>query len=286
MAGRGDIRRRAYRGIRDRVLLLLACTDPPPPAEPPAPAESAVPPHQVLPGLADAVRVVLGESPRVLGVGEAHATIDGPPVKSAMARFTSDALPVLAPRTTDLVLETWRLDGRCGAQEEQVAAKVETETKRPEATKSELVLLVEAAVAANVRPHDLALSCDEYAALLDPQGEVVYGALLKLLTGKLGEFAVAGMEKPDASLVLYGGAVHNDLTPGDGLADYTYGPAAAAKGAYTELDLYVPEVLRATPSLVEPAWAPLLDQAGPHHVILFPRGPRSWVVLLETTPPP
>lgn len=276
------------------LALLPACrtaSTPAPPAEPPTPeiptappSEAPLPPYRVLPSVVAALDVVLAGNPRVLGVGELHATTDGPAVQSTLARFTRDVLPALAPRTTDLVIETWRLDGRCGAQEAEVAEKVETETRRPPETKSELVLLVEAAVAAGVRPHDLALTCAEYAAVQDPAGEVVYGELLRILGAKLGEYATRGMETPDATVVLYGGAVHNDAYPREDLAAYGYGAASRAKGgaAYVELDLYAPELV--TGALLEPAWAPLLAAAGPDRVVLIERGEGSWVLLLETTP--
>ncbi len=226
---------------------------------------------------------VLASKPRIVGIGEVHATTDGPAGPTTLARFTNKLLPVLAPHTSDLVIETWRLDGTCGAQAEQVVAQVETDTKRPEATKSELVLLVEAAVALDVRPHDLVLTCDEYATLAGPDGQVRYGELLRLLTGKLGDYAQRGLDSPDATIVLYGGAVHNDVFPAEGLAEYSYGVAARAKGgaAYVELDLYAPELIRGNTTLVEPAWAPLLDLTGPDRVVLFERGPGSWVLLLE-----
>ncbi|MDP2311005.1 MAG: hypothetical protein Q8P18_33605 [Pseudomonadota bacterium] len=232
---------------------------------------------------------LLASKPRIIGIGEVHATTDGPGGSASagattLARFTDRLLPVLAPTTTDLVIETWRLDGTCGAQAEQVVAQVETDTKRPEATKSELVLLIEKAVALGVRPHDLVLTCDEYASLTDAGGEVQYGRLLRLLTGKLGDYAQGGLDVPDATLVLYGGAVHNDVYPGDDLADYSYGVAARAKGgaAYLELDLYAPELVRGNATLVDPTWAPLLDLTGPDRVVLYERGPGSWILLLET----
>lgn len=277
------------------LAISSACRTPAAPPEEPASPEATeataspdtapLPPHRTLPDVGAALDVVLAGNPRVLGVGELHATTDGPAVESTLARFTRDVFPRLAPHTTDLVIETWRLDGRCGAQEAEVAEKVETETQRPPETKSELVLLVEAAAAAGVRPHDLALSCDEYAKLQGPGGEVVYGELLRLLGGKLGEFATKGLETPDATVVLYGGAVHNDVYPREALAPYGYGAAARAKGraAYVELDLYAPELVQG--ALVEPAWAPLLASAGPDHVVLIERGEGSWVLLLETSAP-
>ncbi|MDP2315898.1 MAG: hypothetical protein Q8P41_23585 [Pseudomonadota bacterium] len=250
------------------------------------PITAPLPAHRVFPSAAAAVAFVLEARPRIIGIGEVHATTGGPAGPTTLARFTNTLLPVLAPTTSDLVIETWRVDGTCGEQAEQVVAQVETETKRPEATKSELVLLVEAAVALQVRPHDLAISCAEYATLSDPGGEIAYDRLLRLLTGKLGDYAQRGLDTPDATIVLYGGAVHNDVFPKEGLVDYSYGAAARAKGgeAYVELDLYAPELVRGNATLVEPAWAPLLDLTGPDRALLYERGPGSWVLLLETLP--
>lgn len=260
--------------------LLAACAPDAPPPSTPA-VVVALPAHARFPTAADALRHVLTvANPKVLGVGEIHAKTDGPAGPTTLARFTAELFPVLAPNTTDLVLETWRLDGRCGAGEEAVATQVADDTKRPEATKSELVLLIEAAVAQNVRPHDLAIACAEYAALLDPEGNVAYDALLRLLTVKLGAFAETGAATPDATVVLYGGAVHNDVAPSETLAPYSYGAAAAARGRYVELDLYDPALLRATPALVEEAWAPLLGEAGPGHALLYTRRADSFVLIL------
>lgn len=282
------------------VALLLACSDPPLPAvdvsaeaesRASEPARSVLPAHTVYPNVAEALAPIVARKPRILGVGELHATTDGPTIESTIARFTRSFLPVLAPNTSDLVLETWRLDGRCGATEEVVASTVQADTKRPEATKSELVLLAEAALAADVRPHDLALTCAEYGTLTGADGEIQYDTLLRLLTGKLQAFAVLGLDTPDAALVLYGGAVHNDLRPSAEMAAWSYGPAVAAKGgaSYVELDLYVPELISDT--LLEPEWAPLLAVTGPDRVVVYERpegdtGARSFVMLLETTPPP
>jgi hypothetical protein len=250
-----------------------------------APGESnALPPHTRHATAADALTKVLASNPRILGVGELHAKQGAPVAPTTLARFTTELLPVLAPHTTDLVIETWRLDGRCGPQEEVVAEQVQEDTKRPEATKSELVLLVEAAVAAGVRPHDLAITCAEYERLQTPDG-IDYAFLLGVLTDRLGEFAKMAAETPDATMVLYGGAVHNDIAPSPALARYAYGKDAAPRGGYVELDLYDPALLAATPSLIEPAWAPLLSQAGPDHVLLYERGPDSFVLLLPAARP-
>ncbi|MSQ00643.1 MAG: hypothetical protein EXR71_01975 [Myxococcales bacterium] len=262
------------------ALAAAAAVDVAPAAVPPAPGTSAagapLPPHQVFPSVAEALQVVLASNPRILGVGELHSTTGGPAVRTTLSRFTTDIFPVLAPHTTDLILETWRIDGRCGEVAESVASQVEVQTERAPAVKSDLVVLVEAAVAADVRPHDLALTCAEHAGLLDAAGDVQFGPLLSLLTVKLQEFALLAVTTPNTTMVLYGGAIHNDIYPSPETAQYAYGPAAGA--TYVELDLYQPELVKGV--MLEPEWAELLPLAGPDKVVLYQRGARSWVMLL------
>lgn len=252
----------------------------------PAPPPPALPPHRVFPSAAAALEAVLASNPHILGIGELHSTTAGPRVPSTLSVFTAQLFPVLAPHLTDLVLETWRVDGACGAPAAEVTEKVEAETERPPQTKSDLVVLIEAAVATGVRPHDLAFSCPEYQSMHDPAGDVRFGELLRLLTEKLQAFAVLASETPNATMVLYGGAVHNDLFPTAALATYAYGPEVRKRAGvnYVELDLYQPELL--TPTLTEASWAPLLAVTGPAHVVLYERGPQSFVLLLPTADRP
>lgn len=291
---------RARLAVSSSVLLvLLACAPhpvPPAPLAPTAAAETApppaplpepvitegLPPHWVFPAGRDALPVVLASNPRILGVGELHASEGGPAAVVALAWFREALLPTLAPHTTDLVIETWRVGERCGEVEEAVAETVQEETQRVESTPSDLVLLVKAADAAGVRPHDLAFTCAEYEGLLAADQAVQFGTLMELLTVKLQAYALAAVDVPDATMVLYGGAVHNDVAPRRELVAYSYGVAARDRAGldYVELDLYPPELVKG--AMVEPAWAPLLGVVGPDRVVLHERAPGSFVLLLPT----
>lgn len=258
------------------LVLLLACASPD--AAPPLP-------YRTFPSSEEALQAVLAENPAVLGIGEVHATTDGPAIPTTISRFTERLLPLLAPRTTDLVIETWRLDPTCGAKGEQVVATVAADTKRPAEIKDEIVVLAEKARALGITPHDLTVTCAEYAAIQAEDGSVDYERLLGLLTAKLGDYAQRSLSTPGATLALYGGAMHNDLFPSEALAPYSYGVAARAAGGarYVELDLYAPEILRAKPSLVEPGWDAILrDGVGPDRAVLYQRGPQSYALFLET----
>src|SRR5438477_3029614 len=82
-----------------------------------------------------AVDSLLARKPRVIGFGEYHeiegATAGGRKIRSAIKRFTDELLDGLAPLASDLILETWVTEGRCGKKEKEVVQKVEKDTKRP-----------------------------------------------------------------------------------------------------------------------------------------------------------
>lgn len=59
---------------------------------------------------------------------------------------------------------------------------------------------------------------------------------------------------------------------------------AAPSTALPPHRVYVPELV--TDALKEPAWEALLGEARPDHVIVYERGPQSFVLLLESTPSP
>lgn len=262
---------------------LLCCRAPAPPELPPPPPALPLPPHRVLAGPEELVEVIGGLGPRLLGVGELHATVDGPAETPAIAWFTDRLLPLLAPSATDLVVETWVFEGGCGAQEETVAATLPEDTRRPPETEDAIVRLARRARELGVEPRALELSCGDYALVVDAQGRIVYDQLLSALTAKLGAFAREGLATPAACLVLYGGAVHNDLHPRPALATYSYAVdiAAQAPEAYVELDLYPRAAARTQAAFAEEPWFPLLDApVTPGRLVLYERDPRSLIVLL------
>src|SRR5262245_60025924 len=121
------------------AALTAACrgSDEQPAAERPVPAPvparahdagPVLPPHAVYATARAALEAVLAKSrPVVLGVGEVHVLTGGPKVRSALARFTED-LDVLKASATDLVVETWVTDGRCGAAETEATTAVRADT--------------------------------------------------------------------------------------------------------------------------------------------------------------
>ena len=262
----------------------------PQPAAPAPRADAAVPPdpnlprHWVEPTAAAALARLLEQvTPRVLGVGEVHLVAGGPQVRSALARFTDDMLAGLGGRATDVVVETWVTDGACGVAEKQVTADVKATTERPPEMESEIARLLRRARELDMRPRVMTMRCKQYEELRSRSGEVDYDRLLQLIGGELHRNVRAVLDRhAGATVVVYGGSLHNDRAPNEGVAAYSYGLKLAGElgAGYVELDLYVPELVESDQLLRAEPWFPLLARAT-GKVVLVERGPGSYILLLE-----
>ncbi len=237
---------------------------------------------------AAAVKAFLGDASGVVAFGELHQTVKTAGVRSSLARFTEEILPAIAPRASHLIVETWVSRGTCGETEKQVTGDVARTTERPAETENEIVRLLRRAKELGVAPHVLDVDCHEYQSLVGTGGAVDYDRLLALTGQHLGraiEQALALPRPAERPLVLvYGGALHNDLAPDPALARYSFGPAtdALTQGNYREVDLYVPELIATLPALrSEPwyaAWYPRRAKPG---TTLIRRQPRAAVLVYE-----
>jgi hypothetical protein len=263
---------------------------PPPPAplRPPdaAPIEDpSLPRHWIETSAPAALARMLEQvKPRVLGIGEVHLVAGGPAVKSALARFSDDMFAGLGGRATDLVVETWVSGGKCGKVEKQVTADVRTTTERPPETENEIGRLLRRAGELRIRPHVMTMPCKAYQELRSKSGEVDYDKLLQLIGAELYRNVRAVLDaRKDATVVVYGGSLHNDRQPNEGVAAYSYGAKLAAEigDGYVELDLYVPELVDNDELLKTEPWFPLLDRTAPDKVVLVERGPASYILLLQ-----
>jgi hypothetical protein len=237
---------------------------------------------------ADAVKAFIGDATGVVAFGELHQTVKTAGVRSSIARFTDEILPAIAPRAAHLIVETWVSRGSCGETEKQVTKDVARTTERPAETENEIVRLLRRAKELGVAPHVLDVDCHEYQALVTSGGAVDYDRLLTLTGRHLGRAIQQALALPrpaDRPLVLvYGGALHNDLSPLPELANYSFGPTIdlLTHGDYREIDLFVPQLLDSSPALrAEPwyaAWRAVRARPG---ATLIRRQPRSAVILFE-----
>jgi hypothetical protein len=83
-------------------------------------------------------------------------------------------------------------------------------------------------------------------------------------------------------LILYGGAMHNDLTPSAGRESFSYGPrlAASTSNRVTELDIILREQVRDTESFRKFAWYEFFrSETLEKQFTLYRLGPRSFTLI-------
>ena len=249
----------------------------------------ALPAARAYPDLATALVATIPADARVVGFGELHARTDRAPVASALATFTG-ALPAFGRRVSDLVLETWLTAPACGKAAVEATGKIETTVKRPASTKSEIADLAAAARAAGIQAHAMTLTCDDYAAIAPPGGEIDAAQLLTVTTRELARISASAVAHRDREpahrpwIAVYGGALHNDRFPAPAVAEWSYAGDAdrATGGHFVEIDLIVPALADGDPVLAREPWYPLTraprDPRAP--VLVWTRGERSFVVVL------
>jgi hypothetical protein len=245
---------------------------------------------------AEALRQVLAIPARVIAFGEYHQTTETTEIRSSLARFTDELLPQVAKLATDLVVETWVADGRCGKQEDKVVEEVQTTTERPPATENEIVTLLKRTQAAGVAPHILMMSCKDYASVTSKDGDTDFVKMLTLTRQRLQSEVSRwlGAPEPVASkgarmVAVYGGALHNDLYPAPSHRFFAFGRAlfAKTKGQYLEVDLFVPEYILTDKGMVaEPWFASFKDSVKAGDALLIRRSERSHIIVFPLTARP
>ena len=242
------------------------------------------------PDLGAALTAIIPADARVVGFGELHVRTDRAQVKSSLAHFTAEGLPTIADHLSDLIIETWIVDPKCGQQAKTATAKVEATVKRPQETKSEIAQLADAARAAKIQPHAMTLKCEDYDKVAPQTGDVKPDLLLGLITSELGRIAEQAVLHRDREpnkrpwIALYGGMLHNDRFPAAGVEQWSYAPRVdkTTNNHFVEVDLIVPELAEAEKAVQTEPWFALVKTAGPQ-VQVFKRGERSFVVILPRT---
>jgi len=195
---------------------------------------------------------VLEDKPLVMGIGESHAQKGKEEVASATQRFKDKLLPLLAGKASDVVLEIWVADGKCGQEKEKKVAEAQKPVTQNQAktNKNEFVELGDAAHQLGIKPHILKASCADYDAILKAGPDSVI-VMLEMIARWMDEDVKALVEKnkkagAEKMVLTYGGAIHNDMTARKGREKWTFGPdlKAATAGRYVELDLVVPEFIQ------------------------------------------
>lgn len=239
---------------------------------------------------AAASAIISRTDPLIVGFGEHHATHETAPVASSLSRFGDQVLPVIAAGSASLVVESYVQESGCGKVASETARHVETTLQRPVETENHIMRVLRLSKAAGVQGYILdAMTCDDLADL-KASGEVDYSKLLGLVTARLGDRIQQVYEKygGEKRVLVYGGSLHNEVTPQKALAEYSYVPRVSklAGGRYLEIDYLVPEFIRDDEFLPEQPWyATAMAEANPETVLVFERAPNSYVIVGKTGVP-
>lgn len=243
--------------------------------------------------LDEAFATVLDEQPLILAVGEAHAP-KGAAVASSTKRFTDDVLPILAGRTSDLLVELMQPPSGCQKTTTTVKqAQTVVTQKQSENDQNEYVTLGTKAKGVGIVPDLLRPTCDDLANVADSGEPIAQSlALIRRLTVNKVKALVDRDRKSDADVnkivVSYGGALHNDLSPSPALADYAFGKELAAYvgGKYAEVDFFVPEFVVENDNWKKLEWYEAwkkIDSAGVRGVLMFRPREHGYVIVANRT---
>ena len=240
-------------------------------------------PHREFRGTQEAIGAILADVPgtKVYAIGEYHPTRNSVAKQSPLARFTNEIVGVLEPRAQHLIVEAW-LDDTCRSKEhDEITMQVMRVTERAKAQATDLQTLIAASRDKKIQTHGLPMTCIEHASVLDGRGRVDFLRLLLLVTEKLGDTTRA-LVAQNRDVIVYGGALHNDLYPQWPLEDLSYAKSLDDElgGGVLEIDLVVPEIVAPMNMVRREPWFPLLGRAAPDRVVVWARAPNSYVVIL------
>jgi hypothetical protein len=214
-------------------------------------------------------------------------------VPSAARRFTEALLPLIAPRASDLLVELMLPPAGCvDAAAEMRRAQEPVVSRQASSNQSEYVTMGERARALGTVPDALRPTCADIAAI-GAAGDDAVSLELEIIARlaasqakKLVDRAAGSDRDRGKMVVIYGGALHNDLTLSpDAQAEaarWTYAPAldAAVGGRFVAIDLIVPEFIGDDGAWRRLAWRPYYDprRLG-SKTVLFRLGEKTFVLI-------
>jgi hypothetical protein len=242
-------------------------------------------PHRIVGSVPAALRMIIAENggAKVFAVGEYHPTRKAHGSTSPSAIFRRDMLPVFELLAKHLLIESWIDDGTWSAPVSALAQQVTLDLDRPQHA---ALAPATAAPLSTMTLHLLQMTAIEQDGLFDARGQVDFLRLLTTVTDKLGSTALRLVQQhPHDGVVIYGGALHNDLYPAWPLESLSYAPSLQQQlaGGVVEIDIVVPEIVADNAALFSQSWFPLLAIASPDSVIVVERGPHSYVVITQTS---
>ena len=236
----------------------------------------------------DALSFVLRETaPLVLGVGEIHAQ-KGTALEASPTQRFAQLLPLLCGNARHIVIELWTSRNDCGDQrveEVRQAQKPVTQTQST-SNQNDFLELGNVAKANRIQPHALTPSCDDFRSILAAKDQDI-ARMLELTATRSADLAEALLTRAKGStgvpsVVLYGGAMHNDLTPLEGREAFSYGPrlTKSTGNRTTELDIVLREQVKDSETYRRFPWYEHFRADGlDRRFALYRLGPKSFTLI-------
>jgi hypothetical protein len=234
---------------------------------------------------------VLESSPRILGIGEAHALAGTEKIEPATRRFTRDFLPLLEGKASDIVVELLIPNPKCKKETAKAREEQKVVTERQATTdQNDYVVLAKAARSFGIRSHALEPTCDDLGRIASAGKEAVAVSLdviTRLSRELLERLYLGNASGNDARMIVaYGGAMHNDSSPRPGREQWSFGPALQklTGGKYVDVDLIVPEFISDSPAWKSLPWVSAFDaNAHPEATTLLAPSTGSFVLVFPRT---
>lgn len=246
---------------------------------------------QTFPSAEAAFAYAIRGAPRVVAIGEAHSLKGTEAIASTVSRFGRSLLPLLAGRASALVLELMIPPGQCEEKKAEVRERQQVVTEKQARTnQNEYVELGHRARALDITPYPLRPTCQDLARIAAAGDDAVVEMLRTIagLTIRTVRTRLAEQRDPNAMVVVYGGALHNDRLPREGREAFSFGPQLSelAGGRYVEIDLIVPEFIRDSESWRAFDWYEAFDpKAHPERATLFNPRPGAYALIFPMSDP-
>lgn len=224
--------------------------------------------------------------PTILAVGETHALAGTEGLQSTTARFREQLLPRLAAYRA-LVVEALIPPSGCKQREEQVRQETKQVTEnQAQANQDEFLELANRAKAQGMTPYPLRLSCEDLATITtSEQGPIETS--MQLIAHKTAERAAALIAAGGKPLLLYGGALHNDVHPLPGRERWSYAAQVGQLQSdsvpvrYVELDVITREFVAARKPWTELPWYQVyMQNCAVDGTLLIQNSERSYTLIL------
>ena len=217
----------------------------------------------------DRAKASLGnKGPAVLAIGESHAPKGREGIRSSAQHFAEDLLPLIAPETSDLLLELMLPPSGCEPQRQRVQRSHEPVQQQQSASaQSQYVAMGQAARELGVVADLLRPSCADLRRIAeaDDAVEATLTTIARLTTEKVNRLLSPEGRPPrdrDKMIVLYGGVLHNDPDPVQAKRAWSFGADLKARlqSSYVPVDIFVPEFIGDSATWQALPWYPHYDK--------------------------